>query len=284
MLQKISVIAMAAIATISFSWHTEAVSTTSEAYIFSERDETLIYDEPEQPIENYIMVEVPVELEGNLLTYTESDSFAELQQLLEESLQRQESAMKMADAARECGYPEDHPIIILAEQEWTNAYELSLIYQAEINATKLAKAWDEYPIATEVWLYLTNTMGYSDYVAAGIIGNMMAECGGLTLNLDWTATNRYSNCYGLCQWHPKYHQEVQGANLQQQLEYMSYSFPAILDQYAFEYQKGFTYKDFLNLTSASEAAEAFCIIYERPGVYDPYRGELADQAYSYFVK
>jgi hypothetical protein len=275
MLQKISVIAMAAIATISFSWPAEAVSTASEAHIFSERDETLIYDEPK---------ETPVELTGNLLVYTKSDDFTELQQLLEESLQRQESAMKMADAARECGYPEDHPIIILAEQEWTNAYELSLIYQTEIDATKLAKAWDEYPVATEVWLYLTNTMGYSDYVAAGIIGNMMAECGGLTLNLDWTATNRYSNCYGLCQWHPKYHQEVQGANLQKQLEYMSYSFPAILDQYAFEYQKGFTYKDFLNLTSASEAAEAFCIIYERPGVYDPYRGELADQAYSYFVK
>lgn len=275
MLQKISVIAIAAIATISFSQPAEAVSTASEAYIFSKRDETLIYDEPK---------EIPVELTGNLLVYTESNSFVELQQLLEESLQRQESAMKMADAARECGYPEDHPIIILAEQEWANAYELSLIYQAEIDATKLAKAWDEYPVATEVWLYLTNTMGYSDYVAAGIIGNMMAECGELTLNLDWTATNRYSNCYGLCQWHPKYHQEVQGANLQKQLEYMSYSFPAILDQYAFEYQKGFTYKDFLNLTSASEAAEAFCIIYERPGVYDPYRGELADQAYSYFVK
>lgn len=275
MLQKISVIAIAAIATISFSQPAEAVSTASEAYIFSEKDETLIYDEPK---------ETPVELTGNLLVYTESNSFVELQQLLEESLQRQESAMKMADAARECGYPEDHPIIILAEQEWANAYELSLIYQAEIDATKLAKAWDEYPVATEVWLYLTNAMGYSDYVAAGIIGNMMAECGGLTLNLDWTATNRYSDCYGLCQWHPKYHREVQGANLQKQLEYMSYSFPAILDRYAFEYQKGFTYKDFLNLTSASEAAEAFCIIYERPGVYDPYRGELADQAYSYFVK
>lgn len=275
MLQKISVIAIAAIATISFSWPAEAVSTASEAYIFSERDETLIYDEPK---------ETPVELTGNLLVYTKSDDFTELQQLLEESLQRQESAMKMADAARECGYPEDHPIIILAEQEWANAYELSLIYQAEIDATKLAKAWDEYPVATEVWLYLTNTMGYSDYVAAGIIGNMMAECGGLTLNLDWTATNRYSNCYGLCQWHPKYHQEVQGANLQKQLEYMSYSFPATLDQCAFEYQKGFTYKDFLDLTSASEAAEAFCIIYERPGTYDPYRGELANKAYSYFVK
>ena len=38
--------------------------------------------------------------------------------------------------------------------------------------------------AQQVWTYL-KSYGYSDSVAAGIIGNMMRECGGDTLNLDW---------------------------------------------------------------------------------------------------
>lgn len=150
--------------------------------------------------------------------------------------------------------------------------------------------WDyrmlEYPVATQVWLFLTNEMGYSESVAAGIIGNMMAECGGQTLKLDWTAINKKSGCYGLCQWHPKYHKEVQGGNLAAQLNYMKTSIPkGMSQQWALNaYRKGFTYEEFLALQDPAEAAYAFCVIYERPGSgsYEK-RRENALKAYEYFA-
>ena len=54
-------------------------------------------------------------------------------------------------------------------------------------------------IASQVWTHLKN-YGYSDSVAAGIIGNMMRECGGDTLDLDWDIVGHYNGdeYYGLC--------------------------------------------------------------------------------------
>lgn len=260
------------------------VTTTSEAYIPSETIvQTAIADQP-RPIVERIIIKIPTELKGNLLSYTETDNFLSLIQLRDECELRKLNASQMAEAARNCGYPEDHPIIRLAQEEWHNANNLAIIYTKKIDATNLSNAWKEYPVATEVWLYLTDTMGYSNYVAAGIIGNMMAECGGLTLNLDWTMINAFSECYGLCQWHPRYHQSVQGANLQEQLAYTYTSFPEILSRYASLYQQGFSYDKFLAMTDVREIAKAFCLIYERPGGYDVRRGECAAKAYDYFVK
>ena len=55
----------------------------------------------------------------------------------------------------------------------------------------------DYPTATEIWNTLTS-WGWSPETCAGIIGNMMAECGGQTLNLNW-ASNGGSG-FGLIQW------------------------------------------------------------------------------------
>lgn len=144
---------------------------------------------------------------------------------------------------------------------------------------------EEYPVATKVWLFLKEELGYSDYVCAGIVGNMMTECGGQTLKLDWTALNKRSNCYGLCQWHPKYFPELQGADLETQLEFMKASFPSILSKYmGRRYQKGFTYEDFLNLEDPKLVAYIFCAVYENPGPgAHTRRQENAMKAYEYFT-
>lgn len=62
------------------------------------------------------------------------------------------------------------------------------------------------------------------------------------------------------------------------------SFPTVISRYAYTYKQNFTYEQFLKLVDVREAAEAFCIIYERPGGYDTRRGECAAKAYDYFVK
>ena len=285
MLKKITATVLSAVIPLmGFAQYSDATfgtTTTSEAYIPSETIQiTLEQDENLDPIEQ---LDIKIELEGNFLDYVETNDFMELKDLLQECNARKENASQMADAARNCGYEEDHPIIELAQREWVAANELALIYQEKINETRWAKAWQEYPVATEVWIYLTETMGYSNYVAAGIMGNMMAECGGLTLQLDWTAVNKSSKCYGLCQWHPRYHQEVQGADLKGQLDYAYKSFPEVLSRYAYQYSYGFTYQKFLALTDVREVARAFCLIYERPGGYDSRRGDYAVKAYDYFV-
>lgn len=63
--------------------------------------------------------------------------------------------------------------------------------------------WDykafEYPVATYVWLYMKNEFGWSDIVCAGVMGNLMAECGGCwTQDLDWTLNS--SSGLGMVQW------------------------------------------------------------------------------------
>lgn len=143
---------------------------------------------------------------------------------------------------------------------------------------------EEYPVATKVWLFLKEELGYSDAVCAGIIGNMMTECGGQTLNLQWDARNKKSGCYGLCQWHPKYFPELQDTTLEEQLDFAKTSFPKLLSRYMRIYKKGFTYEDFLALEDPCQAAYIFCVVYERPGSgAHTRRQENAMKAYEYFT-
>lgn len=56
-----------------------------------------------------------------------------------------------------------------------------------------------YEQSRQVWKYL-KSLGLNDYICAGILGNIMAEVGGHTLNISsWP---KYSNgsYYGICQW------------------------------------------------------------------------------------
>ena len=57
----------------------------------------------------------------------------------------------------------------------------------------------EYPEATQIWKVLKD-LGLNDYVCAGIMGNIMAEVGGQTLDISrWPQYSNGSH-YGICQW------------------------------------------------------------------------------------
>ena len=60
-----------------------------------------------------------------------------------------------------------------------------------------AERYAEYPVATEVWLTMKE-FGWSDVVCAGIMGNLMRETGGDTLNLKPKSNS--SSGFGLVQW------------------------------------------------------------------------------------
>ena len=155
----------------------------------------------------------------------------------------------------------------------------------------------EYEVMAQVWRYLTEECQYSEAIVAGILGNMMRECGGSqygnnqvdTFELQWWCLNKKSNCYGLCQWNPKYHTIKKGASLEEQLEYIEINFPQVLsDKWNLnQYSPIDSYEEFLALTEPAEVAKAFYFLYENPGSskksYNSKRGNNAIAVYDYFM-
>jgi hypothetical protein len=99
-------------------------------------------------------------------------------------------------------------------------FEAQIEFYYNISEPELEK-YDEYPYATYIWLFLTRGAGYSDIVAAGILGNIMAEVGGGTLNIRyWLYGNGDPNYYGMCQWHNNWYPEVAGTDLIFQCDFL----------------------------------------------------------------
>lgn len=236
-----------------------------------------------------ILVIVTIFTAGNVFASspfipTEGLSIESFFEIDEEALdERQELAHQMAECARALGYEENSEIVLTAKKEWWSAQS-----ERQLN-TEAYEAWtikyEEYPYATYVWLYLTNTLGYNDYVAAGIIGNMMAEVGGGTLDLQyWLYSSGSGYYYGICQWNKKNYPDVRGCDLIEQCEFLGKTIEYELDTFGYAYSRGYKYEDFLELTDTEEAALMFAKCYERcaESTY-AVRQRYANKAYEYFV-
>lgn len=142
----------------------------------------------------------------------------------------------------------------------------------------------QYPIACKIWEYLKDA-GYNDYVCAGIMGNIMTEAGGQTLNINWSAINETGNYYGICQWSMEYYPQLWKTNLDYQLNHLKNSMEYQFNTYGKNYKKNFNYNDFCNLTDEKKVALAFAKCYERcSSDTHKIRQENATIAYEYFVK
>ena len=133
-------------------------------------------------------------------------------------------------------------------------YELLLIEEEE---AEWEQRYEEYPEATTIWLYLTVEMGYNDYVAAGVLGNIMNEAGGNSLNINPSAQNP-AGYYGICQWNSSMYGDVWYCNLVEQLDYLNNTI-----EYEFNCYGNMNYESFCNLTDEREAALSFARSYER---------------------
>lgn len=183
----------------------------------------------------------------------------------------------------------------LVEEELIDVRGLISEYQEQISAIEAEEArieamWSEksgeYPVATQVWRYMKEELGWNDYVCAGVMGNMMAEVGGQTLNLQpYLYGHSGANYYGLCQWSSRYFPSVQGADVDAQLDFLASTVKKELDTYGYLFRSGLDYEAFCNLTDAEDAAMAFAKAYERcgSGSYGV-RQRNAIKAYNYFVE
>lgn len=144
------------------------------------------------------------------------------------------------------------------------------------------KIEEDYYYARVIWNYLRYEMGLNKWCAAGIMGNIMTECGGQTLNIQPYITNS-SGHYGICQWNLKYFPEVKGKNIHGQLEFLNSTLRWILNDYGDRYYDGFNYEKFIVITNEREAAKAFAHGYEGCGEYcAPRRLDHATEALRYF--
>ena len=252
--------------------------------------------ETSQPVVEYVTRTVEVEVDksfkvekieefedSNLSTYT----MAQLQVLIEAERANQEAAHALAESARKLGWPEESEPIASAKAEWWNAQLAIEVYDAryqKLYAESEEVKWEtkaaEYPAATQIWRYMKD-LGWNDYVCAGIMGNLMAEVGGQTLDIQWWLYG--NNYYGMCQWNKAY-SSIWGADLKTQCDYLRDTIKYEIDTFGYAYQKGFNLDSFLNMTNERDAAKAFAKCYERCGssTYN-IRMNNAEKAYDYFV-
>ena len=110
--------------------------------------------------------EVP--LAATSLTFIATKDREELIELIDECRARKDAAHTMVEGARALGYAEDHPVVLLGKEEWENANKLELQYKNIYNQLSYP-LWDtrmsEYPIATNIWLYLKQL----EYIKYGVM-------------------------------------------------------------------------------------------------------------------
>ena len=247
------------------------IATFSEAYIPSES--STVYN---------FLTEETADMEPMSREISDTVNRKELKSLIQEYQEIVNSAHDLAEATRALGYDENHPIIEFAKKEYETANEYLEIYQNRLN--EINSQWNDklstYPVATEIWLYMKD-QGWNDAVCAGILGNMMAECGGHTLSLQPTVSNKYY--YGICQWSKGY-PSVWYSNLDSQCEFLINTIEYEFNTFGSSYKRGFNFNSFLNLNDEKEVAKAFAKCYERCGSSSlNQRQKNATIAYNYFI-
>ena len=140
-----------------------------------------------------------------------------------------------------------------------------------------------YAEATQIWNYMKN-LGWSDAVCAGIMGNIMAEVGGQTLDLSRWSYYSNGSYYGVCQWSRQYYPSVIGRDIEGQCDFLRDTIRKEINTYGSNYASGMNYEKFLQLDDPQDVALCFAKAYERcgSGSYGV-RQSNAVKAYQYFV-
>lgn len=170
---------------------------------------------------------------------------------------------------------------VVMQNELNRLTDIAKLYQADVERFVVYES--EHYYAAQVWQRL-RLSGFSEAAAAGVLGNMMWETAGGTLDLK---PNEYSSgCgyYGICQWSVHYNPRIKDTTFEEQLEYLLSNIDSAFKSFGFCYRSGFTYKDFKSMGDPTQAALAFVKVYERcsSGSYG-LRKSAAKEALEYFT-
>ena len=180
------------------------------------------------------------------------------------------------------------PSEAVSTEETTMIEETTITETTTIITTTEPKAEviEEYPVARQVWNYMKDEFGWSDIVCAGVIGNLMAECGGCwTADLDWQVNTGHG--MGMVQW-------IDGRK-SQLIQYYGEN-PTVEEQLQFMYDElyglngvrkqvtDWQLDQIMNAETPEDCAYAFASYYERCAYQYRYpRRGYARTAYEYFV-
>lgn len=164
-----------------------------------------------------------------------------------------------------------------------------------VDNTSAAVTVVEFPIAQYIWDRLIE-LGYSEYVAAGIIGNLVAEVGDPStkdsnFDLDWESNTGIE--IGLCQWTQGRRQTIinRYGNSPHYTNQIDYMIDELLGTNGIERQVSENqYQLIINASTPKEAAYYFALYFERCYRDETGRGKdsynarqnKAQQAYEYF--
>ena len=146
-------------------------NTLSEAYIPSE-------------MSSVIDLTTTVEYK-QIRNISKTEDTQELRTLIQECKTLKESAEQMLVLADNLGYTDKHPVVKTTAAEIEQLNKLITIYENRLEQKRWEIRIEKYPTASSIWLYLSD-QGYSDEICAGILGNIMAEVGGHTLDIEHT--------------------------------------------------------------------------------------------------
>lgn len=235
-------------------------------------------------------VEEVVILDPVVVERVDPTSYDEANSMVDRAEKRLEIAEMVLTGLTDLGYDPDHPSIILAHTDVENATSDLAFYQEKQIEWEEIHKWEvreeEYPAATEAWLIMKEEFGWSDTICAGIIGNLMAECGGCwTQDLDWQISTKHG--LGMVQW-------IGGRR--NQLVALYGDTPTVREQMMFMRDElygnnGVTKQvtesqlnEIMNASSPEECAYAFASYYERcASQHKAPRKGYAKTAYEYFV-
>ena len=139
------------------------------------------------------------------------------------------------------------------------------------------KADGNYNQATQVWNQL-RALGLNEYVCAGILGNIMAEVGGHSLDISKWPQYSQGSYYGICQWAGSRKKRLLndfGTTLEDQVRFLSVELFEVIPKS----------NSFYKMQDEKEAALYFAKYYERcSSKYYNVRQKNATKALEYFTK
>ena len=155
--------------------------------------------------------------------------------------------------------------------------EISTLKQTSSKQDEVFEADGNYNQAAEVWDRL-RMLGLNEYVCAGIIGNIMAEVGGQTLDISRWPQYSKGNYYGICQWSSGRKNRLLndfGTTLEDQIRFLSVELFEVIPKDS----------SFYNMQDEKQAALYFAKYYERcSSKYYGVRQKNATVAFNYFTK
>jgi hypothetical protein len=218
--------------------------------------------------------------------YYDKEEVSVLQTELD-SLRKQNEELETQISKQQDKLDENAQIIVEKDKQIQKLEEEKIELEKKTKATTTVKtvvsntsfkADGNYSQATQVWNAL-RALGLNEYVCAGILGNIMSEVGGHTLDISrwsyYASTN--TTYYGICQWAGSRKQRLLnnfGTTLEAQIRFLSVELFEVIP-------KG---NSFYNMQDEKQAALYFAKYYERcSSKYYNVRQADATKALAYFT-